>query len=189
MRTSLLRGVVSRLGREPAPEGDEDHHAKEDDMPEGAFRKFCRQHTDGFVGEGDDDELDADPGDEEKGSDLELWPFVEELDENRRSKTHEHDAAETTDEHDEELTGVHAADVAPACLRQGDGERNGCENGIDGEGDVCDLDLGNDFPEFFFAVDVIALRIFRQFFLSFSNSMPGSGFAPRQMGFHIIDHT
>ena len=70
-------------------------------MPEGTFRKFCRQHADGFVGEGDDDKLDADPGDEEKGSDLELWPFVEELDKDGGGKTHEHDAAKAAAEHED----------------------------------------------------------------------------------------
>ena len=135
-----------------------------------------RQDGDILMGEGDDDELHADPGDEQKSGELEFWTFVKKLDEDRGGKTHKHDATEAADEHDEELTGIHAADVAPSCLRQGDGERDGCENGIDGEGDVCDLNLGDDFPEFFFAVDVIALRIFRQFFFGRFLASLGLGF-------------
>ena len=39
-----------------------------------------------LVGEGDDDELHADPGDEQKSGELEFWTFVKELDEDRGGK-------------------------------------------------------------------------------------------------------
>ena len=57
---------------------------------------------------------------------------------------------------------------APAGWRQGNGDGNSCEDGVNGEGDVGEFNLGDGDPEILAAVEIMLWFAGREIFPRFS---------------------